>query len=177
MFCNQCGQANSNDARFCSGCGNKLEIQNIQAVHTPPQLEKNESPQPRKKQVELWNPNAAANWSLLFSPVFGAYIHTKNWEALGDSKKAKQSKIWFYASFLSLIYPLGFFVLITWYFSIGKKQATYINEKFGENYSRKSWSTPLLIGFSISTICILLVMLIPENKNDQPQQTTSQANS
>ena len=26
----------------------------------------------------LWNPNAAANWSLLFSPAFGAWLHMKN---------------------------------------------------------------------------------------------------
>lgn len=31
MFCNQCGQANSNDANFCSGCGAKLVKQNAQA--------------------------------------------------------------------------------------------------------------------------------------------------
>lgn len=30
MYCNQCGQPNSNDAKFCSGCGNNLENQNIQ---------------------------------------------------------------------------------------------------------------------------------------------------
>ena len=30
MFCNQCGQTNNDNAKFCSGCGNKLENQNIQ---------------------------------------------------------------------------------------------------------------------------------------------------
>ena len=30
----------------------------------------------------LWNPNAAASWSLLFSPAFGAFLHMKNWQAL-----------------------------------------------------------------------------------------------
>ena len=32
MFCNQCGQANSNDAKFCSGCGVRL-------LNTPTQSE------------------------------------------------------------------------------------------------------------------------------------------
>ena len=147
MFCNQCGQANSNDAKFCSNCGNKLEIQNIQAVHTP-QLEKTESPQPRRKRIELWNPNAAANWSLLFSPAFGAYLHMKNWEALGETEKVNSSRTWFIFSLILSFLGIGFFVLIAWYFSIGKKQVTCIKENFGENYTRKSWSTPLLIGFS-----------------------------
>lgn len=30
MFCNQCGQTNNDNAKFCSGCGNNLENQNIQ---------------------------------------------------------------------------------------------------------------------------------------------------
>ena len=34
MFCNQCGQANSNDAKFCSGCGSSLKNQNIQHIFT-----------------------------------------------------------------------------------------------------------------------------------------------
>lgn len=177
MFCNQCGQTNSNDAKFCSGCGNKLEIKNIQPAQTYQHPIHTESPQPRKKQIELWNPNAAANWSLLLSPAFGAFIHMKNWKALGETEKANSSKIWFIFSIILSLFGIGFFVLIAWYFSIGKKQIVYVQEKFGENYLRKSWSTPLLIGFGISVICILLVILIPENKNDQPQQTTSQANS
>jgi hypothetical protein len=36
----------------------------------------------------LWNPNAAANWSLLFSPMFGAWLHMKNWAALGEPERA-----------------------------------------------------------------------------------------
>ena len=40
----------------------------------------------------LWNPNAAANWSLLFSPAFGAFVHMKNWQALGEPEKAANAK-------------------------------------------------------------------------------------
>ena len=43
----------------------------------------------------LWNPNAAANWSLLFSPAFGAFLHMKNWQALGQPIKATSAKVWF----------------------------------------------------------------------------------
>jgi hypothetical protein len=42
----------------------------------------------------LWNPGAAANWSLLFSPAFGAFLHMKNWEALGEPAKAAAAKKW-----------------------------------------------------------------------------------
>ena len=166
MFCNQCGQKNVNDAKFCSDCGNKLENVNFQS---PPQIQKEIQP-PRKKQVELWNPNAAANWSLLFSPAFGSYLHMKNWEALGEVQKAKSSKTWFISSLIFTVLGLGFFVLVAWYFSIGKKQSIYVKEKFSDNYSKKSWGIPLLIGFGVFIVCIFLILLIPENT---PQQQKS----
>jgi hypothetical protein len=42
----------------------------------------------------LWNPGAAASWSLLFTPAFGAFLHMKNWEVLGESDKAAAAKTW-----------------------------------------------------------------------------------
>src|SRR6476619_2518005 len=42
----------------------------------------------------LWNANAAAAWSLLFSPAFGAFVHMKNWQALGDPGKAAAARMW-----------------------------------------------------------------------------------
>jgi hypothetical protein len=40
----------------------------------------------------LWNPNAAASWSLLFTPIFGSLLHMKNWQAMGNREKAASSK-------------------------------------------------------------------------------------
>jgi hypothetical protein len=42
----------------------------------------------------LWNPGAAASWSVLLSPAFGAFLHMKNWEALGEPDKAAGAKKW-----------------------------------------------------------------------------------
>ena len=42
----------------------------------------------------LWNPNAAASWSLIFTPIFGAILHMKNWEALGEPQKAAGARSW-----------------------------------------------------------------------------------
>ena len=40
----------------------------------------NELPKSRPEASNaLWNPNTAANWSFLFSPLFGAYLHALNW--------------------------------------------------------------------------------------------------
>ena len=113
--------------------------------------------------VSLWNPNAAANWSLLFTPAFGAYIHARNAEALGRADEAKANKVWFYISlgYLGFVLmsnwipaiPEGPFrlaalaILLGWYFSLGKKQVKYVNETYPNSYSRKSWTKPLLVGF------------------------------
>ena len=113
----------------------------------------------------IWNPNAAANWSLLFSPAFGSYLHMLNWRALGESDKAATAKVWFYASLALLIaYPvigvlggdtkevngltraLGLGFLLTWYFTEGRAQAKYVKDKWGYAYDRKPWLKPLLWG-------------------------------
>ena len=112
----------------------------------------------------IWNPNAAANWSLLFSPAFGAFVHMLNWDALKESEKAAAAKAWFVASLLILLVYLGlalwladarsansvtrsvgFVYLLVWYFAAGRSQATYVKEKFGKDYPHKPWGKPLLI--------------------------------
>ena len=114
----------------------------------------------------LWNPNDAANWSLLFSPVFGAYLHMKNWEALGETEKASAAKVWvivalvllFGLPLLAVLVPalrglqnisslFGLILLISWYASSGRPQARYVKERFGKDYPRKGWGRPLLIAF------------------------------
>ena len=46
-------------------------------------------PATRGPRRAIWNPDAAANWCLLFSPVFGTWLHMKNWRALGEPERAR----------------------------------------------------------------------------------------
>lgn len=111
----------------------------------------------------LWNPNAAANWSLVFSPVFGALVHMKNWQALGESGKASAARVWALLSLsvlvgfglASVLLPniremggfsriAGFVLLISWYLSSGRAQAAYIKDRFGSEYPRRGWAKPLM---------------------------------
>ena len=46
-----------------------------------------ESAAPGGRLVPIWNPNAAANWSLIFTPAFGAYIQMLNWQRLGQEPR------------------------------------------------------------------------------------------
>jgi len=112
---------------------------------------------------KLWNPGAAAAWSLLFTAVFGALLQYKNWKTLGEKKEAKISLIWaisilvFFLTWalipeqyepLPVITRRSQIILLAlWYFIHGKKQIRYIKENHGKDYERKQWASPLLIGF------------------------------
>jgi hypothetical protein len=111
----------------------------------------------------LWNPNAAANWSLLFSPVFGAFLHMKNWEALGEPAKASASRRWAAAGVVvfvvlalaSALLPekatdgisragaIG--LLFAWYFASARQQTAFVKARFGKEYPRRGWTKPLLL--------------------------------
>lgn len=109
------------------------------------------------RSPKLWNPNAAANWSLLFTPVFGAWLHAKNWQALGQLDQASISMRWVWCGFLFLaIVPFlpdslgsapGIGFVFAWYFTSAKAQIKYISEH-KVNYNKQSWIKPLLIGLA-----------------------------
>ncbi len=46
--------------------------------------------------LALWNPDAIASWSLLFTPVFGSYFVMKNWQSIGDTEKARTAQNWLF---------------------------------------------------------------------------------
>jgi len=108
--------------------------------------------------VALWNPNAAASWSLLFTPAFGAHLHALNWRALGEHDRARASTKWFYVGLglLPLYFLLGvldgdiallagIIHVLAWYFSSARVQAKYVEERYGAFFPRKPWGTYLLI--------------------------------
>jgi len=110
----------------------------------------------------LWNPNAAANWSLLFSPIFGTWLHMLNWRALGETKRAESAKTWLMVTTLLLVgltlggalMPLSgliglrpfvsFALLVAWYFGSARPQAKWVGERYGGRYPRRGWTQPLL---------------------------------
>ena len=122
---------------------------------------------------QLWNPSAAANWSLVLSPAFGAYLHALNWNTLNDSKRAKANMAWVWITVAFLLFngltiffpisPMVDFVmriaslgiLIAWYFGYAKPQIKYVKETFGKDYGRKPWGLPLLLGFSAIALYFL----------------------
>jgi len=132
----------------------------------------------------LWNPGAAMAWSLLFSPIFGAFVHMKNWQALGEADKAASSKTWGIASlaFIVAVVLLGIFLpeskgmdllsriaglglLVAWYSASGKHQVSYVKARFGKSYPRRSWLKPLglaLLAVLGLFVAVFLVVFVGE---------------
>ena len=114
--------------------------------------------------VELWNPDAAGAWSILFTPVFGSILVRKNWQALGDSKKAKTGSIWLLVSVFILIASIfipisGFVFLIIWYFAYQKPQTSFVKSQVG-TYTKKGWLKPLGIAVACVVVFYILVVLV-----------------
>lgn len=115
----------------------------------------------------LWNPNAASNWSLLFTPIFGTLLHLRNWEALGEVERARSARWWFWLSVVvvlaawvgavftpprspfQLVRFAIFLLLVTWYFASAKSQAKWVASRFDSRYPRRGWTRPLLLAFVI----------------------------
>jgi hypothetical protein len=134
---------------------------------------------PVQSPPALWNPNAAGCWSLIFTPLFGAYLHMKNWQALGEPERAEKSRKWVIASLIILIALVlasvflpdtkgvdaflrlaGFALIVSWYYSIGKSQQAYVLARYGKNYVRRGWTKPLLAALLAFFIFLLVVFVI-----------------
>lgn len=122
---------------------------------------------PSNESVELYNPNAAANWSILLSPVFGSYVLMKNWRTLGNENAAKRSKIWMIAlaalivilSFLDVpAYGSALLLLLVWLFCEQKPQIRYIKAHCPA-YQKKKWGKTAGSGIGIYCVSLLVLTL------------------
>lgn len=147
--------------------------------YAPPKAPVEDALPAGERAPALWNPNAAAIWGLLLSPIFGAVLHMKNWQALGDAKKAAESRMWAIACsgfFIVLILASilfeeskaldlvsragGFGLLIAWYIQSARTQIRYIAGRFGTTYPRRGWGKPLLYAFLVFVAFMVVVFVL-----------------
>lgn len=181
MNCKQCGHFVADDSQWCKICAYPANADFLSQQekdfdlipepdvpnHNPYQAPKSsaEDKQAQAQDYQLWNPNAAAMWGLVFTPIFSAYLQMQNWKALGQLEDAKQSKMWIgivlvlsiVLSYLPDDMPFvdhySILILLVWYFANGKKQITFVNEYLQNHYIKRSWLRPILVA-------ILVVMLL-----------------
>ena len=113
------------------------------------------------------------------SQAFGAWLHMKNWRALGEPEKAEGSRRWIIVSLVLIVgvslasgllpeskaldaasRALGLVLLITWYFSSGRAQAAYVKQRYGKDYPRRGWGRPLLWAFGAMFAFFVVVFAI-----------------
>lgn len=123
----------------------------------------------------LWNPAAAACWSLVFTPAFGAYLLMRNWETLGDRQQAMQARKWYVFSLgllgvqllsaafntrlnseSNLLHWVGIAWLCAWCLGAALPQARLVRAKFGPSYPRKGWDAALLAAVIAGTAYVAL---------------------
>ena len=125
-------------------------------------------------RAQLWNPRAATLWGILLSPAFSAYIHMRNWQALGQDDQAAQARTWFYlvlgflvaGCFLAiaghvpgrdptppLASALG--LLVAWHVWGGRAQERYLAAVIGAAYVRRPWARPVCGALGVVAAIVL----------------------
>lgn len=134
---------------------------------------------PDEPACALWNPSAAARWSLLFTPAFGAFIHMRNWHALGEPERAASARRWFHASLCLLmlqvftralndrlgsepllIHPASLLFLLVWYFGAARQQARLIKARYGAGYQRRAWDGVVIVALAVCAVYALASTLL-----------------
>lgn len=124
----------------------------------------------------LWNPIAVANWSVLFTPIFGGYLLAKNWDSLGKKNLARRSMLWVVGGVIVLLVALAnsgavifqFCYLVTWYFVSARSQAQYIKETLNSQYKKKGWLAPIVITLVIILVVSVFAETIDSERTGRP---------
>lgn len=134
---------------------------------------------PDEPACALWNPAAAARWSLLFTPAFGAFVLMRNWHALGEPERAATARKWFHASLCLLllqivtralnvrlgsepllIHPASLLFLLVWYFGAARQQALLIEARYGAGYRRRAWDGVVIVALVVGAVYALASTLL-----------------
>lgn len=123
----------------------------------------------------LWNPNAAACWSLLFTPAFGALLHAWNADAMGRAEEARRNRAWLRATlvFFAAVLALPFFpglpdryfrwanysLIVGWYLLSARVQAGHVRSAYPGGYVHKPWGKALLGGLGALLVFLTLSAL------------------
>jgi hypothetical protein len=152
----------------------------IPATSSPPSPAKPSTNVAAGDVPALWQPWSIGFWSIPFSWAFGAILVAKNWNALGDSSRAKRAMLWFYPIFpwlvlcrmapsievIQLVLLLGpVAILVAFVLLEVQPQAKLVKERLNNQFPRKPWVIPLGIGMAcfVAFIAICSTSATPES--------------
>lgn len=159
----------SEEKRKCPGCAEEIPANATVCEYCGEKFNSFLETEQTMEKPELYNPKAAANWSLLFTPIFGAYVIKSNWKMLGQEQREKRSRIWLIT--LSVIYIVAMFFLdesvaglyllplAAWYFVECRSQIKYLTEN-RIDYQKKKWKSIALkaAGILVGIWALFIIM-------------------
>lgn len=198
-LCSKCHASFPISHTFCGNCGER--VNNSPMLPQKPTVTSVNNSSDRfstrlKKPIDnkvhnnisIWNPTVAANWSLLLSPVFGAYLHYRNWLVIGEQNKSHAAKSWIAVTLLVFtvtqflyiaekieahsLFSVNFFITASWWFLVGRSQARYVNVNFGKDYLRRPWTLAIITGFCVSFIYLLIIFAISSSFPEKESKHT-----
>ena len=114
---------------------------------------------------KIYNPIVCIVLTLLFSPIFGAFLHGLNWRELGKHDLAARNMTWVRWSFYTfVIYTfsepfiretlIGRYLMIalfvglwaSWTLSLGLRQAKYVREYVGSRREPQRFGRAVMLG-------------------------------
>ena len=138
-------------------------------------------------QPPIWNPNSIASWSLLFSPIFGAWLTYLNWQGLGEKDRAVTSRYWLAAFIIWMVataaivivaydpmYRMGVVVayilmFLAWYLVENRTQNNFIKRKFRGKYLKRAWLKPLTVALSVYLVLQLALFGVASRVSTDPK--------
>jgi magnesium-transporting ATPase (P-type) len=131
---------------------------------------------------ELFSPLMSVLFTLLFTPMFGAFLQGLNWRELGDDELAARNMGWvkwtfitfavytfsepfirdtFFGRYLMIALFIGFWV--SWTFSLGIKQIKYVRDNVPV-YTKKFMGRAIMIGafgwVAYTAVALTLVLML-----------------
>lgn len=164
----------SEDKKKCPGCAEMIPADATVCEYCGEKFNTSAQTEPTAESPKLYAPQTAAKWSLLFTPVFGAYVCKNNWKVLGQAQQEKRSKNWLIA--LVVIYAAGLLfldelpcvilhlaALAGWYFAECRAQIKYLAENKLDCQQQKwkpliqkaacVWAAAMILCFIILALC------------------------
>jgi hypothetical protein len=118
----------------------------------------------------LWNPTAAVNWSFLFGPFLGTFLHYLNWRRLGQPRYATFS-LWWLFGFVAVVLLCGLAPESTWTARLSEDGSRGTVSFLGALIPASAWthsSRSGLVGFAYLAVWYFLLgkrqaMFVKEN--------------
>jgi hypothetical protein len=135
---------------------------------------------PRATDLRFWNPEAAALWSVILTPMFVGILHFLNDRQLGVTTMRRWAVIslladsavtltlvWLLRTHWNVWTPFLIGGMLSWYtiasfFLVAQGQSKYLVSEFGSKYPRKGLMQAVLVGLALMMLAGIIGRLLQD---------------